>query len=133
MSLLELFIKNNCRLKESWKDYSINDSSILKNILLKSKVEPFCYANKYFNKTQRQGFIEESCRIKQVLHDLETIILPHDIINHKTTVLKSPNNDEMYFSDDKFAKVLFSYDEKTNCIEVYDIYTGLIYELIDNE
>ncbi len=45
MSLLELFIKNNCELLESWKNKNIDNLSRLKDILSTSKEEFFCYAN----------------------------------------------------------------------------------------
>lgn len=38
----------------------------------------------------------------------------------------------MYLADDKFATILFSYNEETNNIEVYDIYTNAIYQFIDD-
>lgn len=80
MSLLELFIKNNCELLESWKNKNIDNLSRLKDILSTSKEELFCYANIYYNKTKRKGLIEEFDKIKQVLNDLETFVLPYDIL-----------------------------------------------------
>lgn len=132
MSLLEMFIKNNCEILESWKNKNIENLSRLKDILLTSKEELFCYANIYYNKTKRKALIEEFDKIKQVLNDLETFVLPYDILNHNVNILKSPHNDGMYLADDKFATVLFSYNEETNNIEVYDIYTNAIYQFIDD-
>jgi hypothetical protein len=132
MSILETFIKNNCTLLESWKDKSIDNLSNLKNILSTSKEELFCYASIYYNKAKRNEFIGESDKVKQVLEDMETFVLPYDILHYNVTILKSPHNDGMYLADDRFATVLFSYDEKTNKIEVYDIYTNQIYQFIDD-
>lgn len=132
MSLLEIFIKNNCRLLDSWKDKNIDNLSELKNILSTSQEELFCYASIYYNKTKRKELIEEFDKVKQVLNDVETFILPYDILNHNITVLKSPHKDGMYLADDKFATALFSYNETTNNIEVYDIYTNPIYQFIDD-
>lgn len=133
MSLLETFIKNNCTLLEDWKNENIDNLSILKNILSTSQEELFSYASINYNRAKRKELIEEFDKIKQVLEDVETFVLPYDILHNNVTILKSPHNDGMYLADDKFATVLFSYNEEINKFEVYDIYTNPIYQFIDDD
>ena len=126
MSLLEAFIKNNYKLKEEWKVYGAIDASKLKNVLSISEEYQFYYSN-IDNKTLLHELITNEPRLKQIIENLENIVLPYDIINKKTITIKSSKHDGMYLSDDSFARVIFSFDEKTNKLEVYDIYIQILF------
>lgn len=132
MSLLEAFIKNNYKLKEEWKAYGAIDASKLKNVLSISEEYQFYYSN-IDNKTLLHELITNEPRLKQIIENIENIVLPYDIINKKTITIKSSKQDGMYLADDSFARVLFSFDEKTNRLEVYDIYTNIIYQIRDDK
>lgn len=135
MTLIELYAKNNYHLKTDWELSDDIDYAKLENILFNSEKENFNHSIILYHETMRQGAITEFPRLKQILTDMEKVIIPNVILSKKAIIYKSPKDENLYFLDDNFAYVLFSYDQKNKQIKVFDIITSIIFYIgdIDND
>lgn len=75
--------------------------------------------------------INEQMRLKQILNDMEKIIMPNVILSQKVKIYKLPKEKDIYLLDDNFAYILFSYDAKIQKIKVFDIITSIIFSIRD--
>ena len=131
MTIIELYAKNNYHLKAEWKLSANVDYNKISSILDSSPKENFIHSNILFHEAVRSEAIHEHSRLKQILNDMEKIIIPNVILSQKSKIYKTNNGKDIYLLDDNFAYILFSYDAKTQNIKVFDIITSIIFSIKD--
>ncbi|MBP3925335.1 hypothetical protein J6E39_08890 [bacterium] len=131
MTIIELYAKNNYHLKEEWELSTNVDYNKISSILNSSQKENFVHSNTLFHEAVRAEAISEHSRLKQILNDMEKIIIPNVILSQKSQIYKTTHGKDIYLLDDNFAYILFSYDEKTQNIKVFDIITSIIFSIRD--
>lgn len=131
MTVIELYAKNNYHLKDEWELSTTIDYNKIAYILSNIPNENFTYDNILSHNAIPDEEINEQVRLKQILNDMEKIIMPNVILNQKVKIYRVPKKKDIYLLDDNFAYVLFSYDEKNHKIKVFDIITSIIFSIRD--
>lgn len=122
MNPLQMYIKNNYQISPDWNLNKEQISSIVLNKLKLVKVIDWNFDIEVF-KSLRKDCLKYD-RTKQILNDIESIILPILLNNNIGEIYKVKGQDNIFILDDMYSRVFFEYDcEK---ITVYEITAGIL-------
>lgn len=122
MNQLQMYIRNNYQISQDWNLNKEQINDIVLNKLNSVKVIDWDFDIKKFK------YLRKDClkydRMKQVLDDIELIILPILLNNNIGEIYKIKGYDNIFILDDMYSRIFFEFN--CNKITVYEITTGIL-------
>jgi len=122
MNQLQMYIRNNYRISPDWNLNKEQISDIVLNKLKSVKAIDWDFDIEVFK------FLRKDClkydRMKQVLNDIESTILPIMLNNNIGELYKIKGYDNIFILDDMYSRVFFEHNSKK--ITVYEITAGIL-------
>lgn len=122
MNQLQMYIRNNYQISQDWNLNKEQINDIVLNKLNSVKVIDWDFDIKNFK------YLRKDClkydRMKQVLDDIELIILPILLNNNIGEIYKIKGYDNIFILDDMYSRIFFEFN--CNKITVYEITTGIL-------